>query len=55
MASITIPPGLMLERILSMEIVRVTERANATRRHTRSIIVLPASETSGLPGRRLEA
>src|SRR5208282_354415 len=33
MASITIPPGLMLERILSMEIVRVTERAavNAAR------------------------
>src|ERR1044071_9360085 len=27
MASITVPPSLMLERILSIEIVRVTERA----------------------------
>ena len=45
----------IVDRILTLELVRVTERANATRRHTRSIIVLPASETSGLPGRRLEA
>jgi hypothetical protein len=35
--------------------IRVTELASATRRHTRSIMVLPARTTSGLPGKRVEA